>query len=78
MQAEFLFHSDAFLCVCALFVEDNRNITASFLYIHLLPFLDRYDLLPGISETKLKVLWDKLVGFKPSHQRGIVRFVLFM
>lgn len=21
---------------------------------------------------------DKLVGFKPSHQRGIVRFVLFM
>lgn len=43
----------------ALFVEDNRHITASFLYINLLPFLA--DRVLGIPEIKLKVILDQLV-----------------
>ena len=44
----------------ALFVEDNRNITASFLYINLLPFLT--DRVLGIPAIKLKVILDQPVG----------------
>ena len=51
---------DTFFFWHALFVEDNRNITASFLYINLLPFLT--DRVLGIPEIKLKVILDQPVG----------------
>ena len=61
MPTELLFHLDTFFFFWhALFVEDNRNITASFLYINLLPFLT--DRVLGIPEIKLKVILDQLVG----------------
>lgn len=77
IPTEFLFHSGTFFW-CAFFIEDNRNITALFLYINLLRFLDRCGFLPGIIETKLKLLLGEVAGFKPSHQKSTVRFVLFM